>query len=157
MNSSESDDLFVQGYNEYLKYVRACQESGDRVTEMYTNGWYVITGRSIIAPHPHRPYLFLEFVYHCGRDRALYTKFIGDDRMREEVVDLCRPHILSAVVSRFKSGEFVNNVCLSYRHDFGLMPEDGRNKLLFECREWMRAITNNWEYHRDKDNDAGQV
>ena len=44
------------------------------------------------------------------------------------------------------SDEFIDNVCLSYRHDFGLLSEDEQNKVRFECKEWMRAIKNNEPY-----------
>lgn len=47
----------------------------------------------------------------------------------------------------FASKNFITNVCLSYRHDFGLMDENQQSNLAFECREWMRAIVNNWPYH----------
>ena len=32
------------------------------------------------------------------------------------------------------------NACLSYRHDFGLMPDEDRQKLIFEAKEWARAF-----------------
>ena len=54
-----------------------------------------------------------------------------------------------AVISRFNSDTFIDNVCLSYRHDFGLMAEQDRQRLRFECKEWMRAISNNWEYFKN--------
>ncbi len=38
---------------------------------------------------------------------------------------------------------FINNLCLSYRHDFGLMSEEQKDMLRFECREWIRSILNN--------------
>jgi len=47
------------------------------------------------------------------------------------------------VMSLFNSDKFIQNVCLSYRHDFGLMSEKDKQLILFECKEWMRAITNN--------------
>lgn len=33
----------------------------------------------------------------------------------------------------------VNSACMSYRHDFGLMSPDKREKLRFEAREWLHA------------------
>ena len=42
--------------------------------------------------------------------------------------------------------KFIQNVCLSYRHDFGLMSVDEQNNLIFEAKEWIRAITNNLPY-----------
>lgn len=50
--------------------------------------------------------------------------------------------------SRFDSDLFISNVCSSYRHDFGLMTEDDQQKLCFECKEWMRAIQNNWDHFK---------
>ena len=31
------------------------------------------------------------------------------------------------------------NACLSYRHDFGLLPDADQKALEFEAREWLRA------------------
>jgi 8-oxo-dGTP diphosphatase len=42
--------------------------------------------------------------------------------------------------------KFIGNVCLSFRHDFGLMPIEDRLKLQFEAKEWIRAINNNLPY-----------
>jgi len=39
--------------------------------------------------------------------------------------------------------ELINNMCLSYRHDFGLMTEKEQASLRFEAREWYRAIYSN--------------
>ena len=60
-----------------------------------------------------------------------------------------QPSCLGDVISRFNSDTFIDNVCLSYRHDFGLMAEQDRQRLRFECKEWMRAISNNWEYFKN--------
>jgi hypothetical protein len=78
-----------------------------------------------------------------------------------EILDLVREKVLSpdealhqvlslfSVISRFNSDTFIENVCLSYRHDFGLMTEQDRQRLRFECKEWMRAISNNWKYFKN--------
>ena len=42
-----------------------------------------------------------------------------------------------------ESLEFMENNCLSYRHDFGLMSDEERSALRFEYREWIRAMYNN--------------
>ena len=60
-----------------------------------------------------------------------------------------QPSCLGAVISRFNSDTFINNVCLSYDHSFGLMTEDEQKRLRFECKEWMRAISNNWGYFKN--------
>ena len=49
---------------------------------------------------------------------------------------------IGSVSNRFNDEKFITNVCLSYRHDYGLMLEKDKNKLRFECSEWMRAIKN---------------
>jgi len=46
----------------------------------------------------------------------------------------------------FSNPLFITNVCLSYRHDYGLLNEEGKKKVEFECKEWMRAIVNNYGY-----------
>ena len=53
---------------------------------------------------------------------------------------------LTNALIRFTSDLFIENVCISYKHDFGLMSERDKKALRFECKEWMRAIKNNWEY-----------
>ena len=37
----------------------------------------------------------------------------------------------------------IDNMCMSYCHDFGLMAEQDRQALRFECAEWLRAYRNN--------------
>jgi hypothetical protein len=49
----------------------------------------------------------------------------------------------------FSDENFIGNVCLSYRHDATLMNEEDKKMLIFECKEWMRAILNNIE-HKSK-------
>jgi len=44
------------------------------------------------------------------------------------------------------NGKLVDNMCLSYRHDFGLMAEQDKQALRFECKEWLRAYENNREH-----------
>jgi hypothetical protein len=35
----------------------------------------------------------------------------------------------------------VADACLSYRHDFGLMSPGQQSRLMFQCREWHRALS----------------
>ncbi len=49
----------------------------------------------------------------------------------------------------FKSEKFIGNVCMSYRHDFGLMSDKEKELLIFECKEWFRSIINNIPYHNE--------
>jgi len=41
--------------------------------------------------------------------------------------------------SREPTDEEVRQACMNYRHDFGLVSEEARQKLCFEAREWLRA------------------
>jgi hypothetical protein len=41
---------------------------------------------------------------------------------------------------------FMGNVCLSYRHDFGLLSFEEKTTIMLEYSEWMRAIINNLPY-----------
>jgi hypothetical protein len=74
--------------------------------------------------------------------KRYYNKIMNTEKESE-------PSCLGAVISRFNSDIFIDNVCLSYRHDFGLMAEQDKQRLRFECKEWMRAISNNWEYFKN--------
>jgi hypothetical protein len=49
------------------------------------------------------------------------------------------------IFSCFSEEKFIFNVCMSYRHDFGLLSYDEQELLKFECKEWMRAIKNNYK------------
>ncbi len=37
------------------------------------------------------------------------------------------------------SDYFVDNVCLSYRHDFGILPEEEKEILRQDARRWYKA------------------
>ena len=54
-----------------------------------------------------------------------------------------------AAEKRFMSQDFISNVCLSYNHSFGLMTQQEKEKIMFECKEWMRSIINNWDYYKE--------
>ena len=43
------------------------------------------------------------------------------------------------------------NACMSYRHDFGLMTQEQRDKLMFQAREWARAFGMNESAHGIKE------
>ena len=55
---------------------------------------------------------------------------------------------LNNISNRFKSDAFIDNVCLSYRHDFGFLAEQDKQRIRHDCKEWMRAIQNNWSYFK---------
>ena len=57
-------------------------------------------------------------------------------------------NLIDTMQARFSDEVFIINVCLSFRHDYGLMEVNERNQLQFECKEWMRAIINNWQNKR---------
>lgn len=42
--------------------------------------------------------------------------------------------------------KLVENMCMSYRHDFGLMAEQDKQALRLECIEWIHAYENNIQY-----------
>ena len=42
--------------------------------------------------------------------------------------------------------KFIYNICLSYRHDFGLLNDEDKKLIEFEAKEWIRAILNNLPY-----------
>jgi hypothetical protein len=46
----------------------------------------------------------------------------------------------------YKDEDFKENICMSYRHDFGLMTKEDQELLMFEAKEWIRAIINNLPY-----------
>jgi hypothetical protein len=52
------------------------------------------------------------------------------------------------IESRFQNEDFITNLCLSYRHDYGLMGTDERNLIRLKCKEWLRSILNNWDNKR---------
>ena len=64
-------------YDEYLTLPKF--ERGVKQENVYDKNWCVCTGRSIVAPHPHRYYTLLEFVYWCGKKEELYNRFLIKD------------------------------------------------------------------------------
>jgi hypothetical protein len=53
--------------------------------------------------------------------------------------------LIEEIFSCFSDEKYILNVCLSYRHDFGLLSKEEQDTLKFECKEWMRAIKNNYK------------
>ena len=43
----------------------------------------------------------------------------------------------------YKDEKLIENMCFSFRHDFGLMDSQKQNELRIECKEWLRALENN--------------
>ena len=76
-----------------------------------------------------------------------FKKFTMYDNTETIATNSSEPLLgLHSVSNRFSDPKFIDNVCISYRHDFGLLSEDEQNKVRFECKEWMRAIKNNEPY-----------
>jgi len=71
------EEKLKKGYEEYLKLPKAEINGVNKKAEIYVNNWCVLTGRSMVYPHPHRHYTFLEFVFHCGKSDSLYNRFIN--------------------------------------------------------------------------------
>jgi hypothetical protein len=42
------------------------------------------------------------------------------------------------------SEKVISNLCMSFRHDYGLMLDEEKHNLEFDCKEWCRSIYNNW-------------
>ena len=42
-----------------------------------------------------------------------------------------------------QNDSFIGNICLTYRHDFGLLNTDSKSMLIFQCKEWLNAIRKN--------------
>ena len=76
-----------------------------------------------------------------GERRLIYDFDYND--IAKEIEEQCN---IDSVSNRFSDQKFIDNVCLSYRHDFGLLSEDEQDKVRLECKEWMRAIKNNEPY-----------
>jgi hypothetical protein len=69
--------------------------------------------------------------------------------MREKIDD----RSFEAAKKRFNSNSFIDNVCLSYRHDFGLLSEEDKEIVRSDCKEWMRSIVNNWKHFKEEEKD----
>jgi hypothetical protein len=46
----------------------------------------------------------------------------------------------------FENDKLVSNMCISFRHDFGLLPKLIQEDLKRDCKEWLRAYENNKEH-----------
>jgi hypothetical protein len=71
----------------------------------------------------------------------IFTYFDWDGKESENVPK----KQIEDVFKCFSDEKFIFNVCLSYRHDFGLLSKDEQNVLIFECKGWIRAIKNNYK------------
>lgn len=48
--------------------------------------------------------------------------------------------------AHFAQRQDIDNICLSYRHDFGLLSDKEKENVRFQCQEWIRALRNNYNY-----------
>ena len=59
----------------------------------------------------------------------------------DEIVKLFIPDVGNCAL--YNDMPLVYNMCLSYRHDFGLLNATEQEQLVFECKEWLRSYENN--------------
>jgi hypothetical protein len=43
----------------------------------------------------------------------------------------------------YKDEKLIENMCISFRHDYGLLDSQAQELLRFECKEWLIAYENN--------------
>ena len=72
---SRFDKRVLSAYEEYLKLPKAEVSGENKIVELYENNWCIMTGRSIVHPHPHRHYTLIEFAYSLGKKPKLYERF----------------------------------------------------------------------------------
>ena len=58
--------------------------------ELYENGWVILTGRSIVSPHPHRKYTLDEFISECGRNEKLKNRFLRIEERELKINDILK-------------------------------------------------------------------
>ena len=76
---------YINAYNDYLStpdYKRMSTQN-----ELYENGWIILTGRSIVSPHPHRKYTLEEFVFQCSKDDDLKNRFVKIEDLRDDKIN----------------------------------------------------------------------
>jgi hypothetical protein len=91
--------------------------------------------------------------YSCGTmciyKKGVWGKVISATEINpNETETKVESHLIDELTERFNSETFIDNVCLSYRHDFGFLSEDEKDTTRRQCREWMSLITNNWKHFK---------
>lgn len=66
----------------------------------------------------------------------------GSTKNKKEVLNI--PRVSNCAL--YDNQDLIENMCISYRHDFGLMQTKERNELRHECKEWLRSYENNKEH-----------
>jgi hypothetical protein len=101
--------------------------------------------------------------YQSKRDAAADklqepVAWIWKDMRGQDIVSLFEPRLNSIPLyaappqrKPLTDADYVN-ACISYRHDFGLMTQEQRDKLIFQAREWARAFGINEVAHGIKEN-----
>jgi len=80
---------------------------------------------------------FIEAAILCSFDDFKAGAELANNHWREKTK--------SNLVQLFSDAEFIENLCFSYRHDFGLLGVNKQILIRLECKEWLRAIINNWK------------
>lgn len=77
-----------------------------------------------------------------GENEALRNenKFLRDTVCKQLTI----PRVSNSALQ--ENTKLIDNMCISYRHDFGWMDKEHQDKLRFECKEWLRAYENNREH-----------
>jgi hypothetical protein len=73
--------------------------------------------------------LFFNSIFHPKQFVASMKMYDIAEQKHEKLINLSEMDIF--------------NICLSYRHDYGLLTAEEQHTLQFECKEWARAIYNN--------------
>lgn len=88
-----------------------------------------------------------------GKENTTMIAYEIAEYIRYEIAEYVRMQVKnnseSSLVSNNalqNNNKLIDNMCISYRHDFGLMKEKEKNELRFQCKEWLRAYENNREH-----------
>jgi len=89
------------------------------------------------------------------KDRRHGTGYLKESTFAQELLHtpIVQPQptfTIDRLVDILKDEDFIRNVCASYDHSFGLLTEQQRQQQMFNCREYLHAITNNLPYHEVK-------
>jgi len=80
-------DANIKAYQEYSSMPNYVRNSKN---ELYENGWVILTGRSIVSPHPHRKYTLNEFISECGRNEKLKNRFLRIEERELKINDILK-------------------------------------------------------------------
>lgn len=92
-------------------------------------------------------------VYRNGVD--IFKDQISYELGSNKAVDKCFENILKGKLYNILMNDFleipsdinfINEVCMSYRHDFGLLSEKEKELVRFECLRWIQLINSELKY-----------